>query len=67
MAPADAWARTHDRRNRMITIDGFPVSYCPRFEPRYVRVGRDKYTDKVANALADCLVRLNATRERLGL
>ena len=23
MAPADAWARTHDRRKRMITIDGY--------------------------------------------
>ena len=43
------------------------VSYCPPFEPLCVRVGRDEYTDKVANALADFLVRLSATRERLGL
>ena len=32
-----------------------------------VRTGQGEYTDKVANALADFLVRLNATRERLGL
>ena len=32
-----------------------------------VRVGSDEYTDKVANALADFPVRLNATRERLAL
>ena len=43
------------------------VSYCPPFEALCVRVGRDEYTDKVADALTDFLVRLNAMRERLGL
>ena len=27
----------------MIMIDGFPVTYCPPFEPLCVRAGRDKY------------------------
>ena len=42
------------------------VSYFPPFEPLCVRVERDEYADKVADALADFLVRLNAMRERLG-
>ena len=46
----------------MNTVDGFPP-----FEPLCVRVGRDEYTNFVANTLADLLVRLNATRGTLGL